>query len=135
MKAYHNTLENAPTPTTISVNVLHTLYLGQPEDFTNGGVTGGTMSTAILVPEGAPTPNPKDYGNIPILKVVRRMIGGTVYVHAEPVTPVGKGKVGYMAGGNFVYSSDSRFRTFVCQYPIAVHDRTETVEQNQALSI
>lgn len=29
-----------------------------------------------------------------------------------------------MAGGNFVYTSDGRFRA-VCQYPISVHDRVE----------
>ena len=30
-----------------------------------------------------------------------------------------------MSGGNFVYSSDSRFRSGYGSYPIAVHDRRE----------
>jgi len=31
-----------------------------------------------------------------------------------------------MAGGNFVYSCDSRFRQYMNPYPISVHDRIES---------
>jgi hypothetical protein len=132
MKTVHNTLENAPVPEVLAVTVLHTTFMGKTEDFTNGGVTGGNVSRALLVPIGAEVPNYQS--SLPILKVVRRVIGGTAYLHAEPVVSVPKGHAGYMMGGNFVHSSDSRYSTFVCQYPIAVHDRTESAELNQALS-
>ena len=53
-----------------------------------------------------------------------------VYVHAEPVDKP-EGKVGPMFGGNFIYTSDSRFPN---DYPIPVHDRFETPEQAEILS-
>ena len=34
--------------------------------------------------------------------------------------------IGGMFGGNFIYTSDGRWRTKVCDGPIAVHDRYET---------
>lgn len=44
-----------------------------------------------------------------------------------------KNLVGPMFGGNFVYSSDSRFSK-ICPSPIPVHDRYETQEVYDALS-
>jgi len=49
-------------------------------------------------------------------------------VHAEPLEAPPLGGVGWMFGGNFIYSCDSRFQA-LCGYPIPVHDRCETVEQ------
>jgi len=66
----------------------------------------------------------------PALKLVTRDIGGK-YLHAEPVDPVKPGNVGYMFGGNFIYSSDSRFPS---RYPIPVHDRQETQSTYDVLS-
>ena len=58
----------------------------------------------------------------PVLVVERRTFGsGEVYVTAKPWGE----KRHTMAGGNFVYSHDSRFRSGVCAYPISVHDRIE----------
>ena len=37
----------------------------------------------------------------------------------------GKPLAGSMMGGNFVYSSDSRYRNRVNDYPTPVHDRVE----------
>jgi hypothetical protein len=44
-----------------------------------------------------------------------------------------KGNVGWMMGGNFAYSSDSRFNA-ISQYPLGIHDRQETESQYNALS-
>jgi len=78
----------------------------------------------ILIGHGIPpvfeTEDPEQ-----VLKVVVRDIYGKEYIHAEPIQPVSPGRKGYMMGGNFVYSCDSRFRQLVNAYPIAVHDRTE----------
>lgn len=45
------------------------------------------------------------------------------HIHAEPVIMRGKH---YMAGGNFIYTSDSRFKELTgIRYPVSIHDRTE----------
>jgi hypothetical protein len=132
MKTYRNTLENAPVPQPITVDVLYTTSGGRINNCTNGGVTG-LHERVILVPLGATTPDPV-LARLPILKVVSRNIGGKTYLHAEPIDKCPSNRVGYMAGGNFVYTSDSRYRQFVCEYPISVHDRSETQAQNDLLS-
>jgi hypothetical protein len=60
--------------------------------------------------------------------VTRDLAGIGEYLHAEPVDGERdarrEGKtVGPMFGGNFVYTSDSRFPN---KYPIPVHDRWES---------
>ena len=99
-------------------------------DCTNGGVTSNCNSF-ILTDEENP---PSDVNGTPVLKIVRRMFGQEEYVHAEPVFQP-TGLVGPMAGGNFVYTSDSRYRIGVASYPIAVHDRFETVQMYRDNSI
>lgn len=60
----------------------------------------------------------------PAVKLVRRMIGGKEYVHAEPADkPPGKW---LMHGGSFISTSDSRFGECVGHsYPVPLHDRAE----------
>lgn len=67
----------------------------------------------------------------PAVKIVRRMLCGRIYLHAEPIESIKNGNVGYMMGGCFIWSSDSRFPS---DYPIPLHDRQETSEQNEILS-
>ena len=56
-----------------------------------------------------------------VLKLVYRE--NLDYIHAEPVVMRGKH---YMAGGNFIYTSDSRFKELTgIRYPVSIHDRTE----------
>lgn len=81
----------------------------------------------ILTDEENP---PADVNGVPVLKIVRRMFGTEEYVHAEPVSQP-TGMIGPMAGGNFVYTCDSRYREQICSYPISVHDRFETAEQRR----
>lgn len=58
------------------------------------------------------------------VKLVRRNLFGSEYLHVEPLTkPEGRFN-GPMFGGNFIYSSDSRFRE-ISAYPIPIHDRYE----------
>lgn len=118
--------------TALNVSVLYQTYGGVISDCTNGGVTSKN-ERVILVPEGVAIP---ENASLPVLKVVRRNIGGKPYLHAEPVNRPGAGTMGtWMAGGNFLYSCDSRFRTWVSEYPISVHDRSETQEQYDLLSV
>ena len=69
-----------------------------------------------------------------LVKVVRRELFGRVIYHLEPVTrPTG---VGWMAGGNYASSSDSRFSELVGEMygAVSIHDRQETQEQYELLS-
>lgn len=96
-------------------------------DCTNGGISS-THDQFILIGEEVPgvfEPHEKT----PALKLVKRIIFGKEYIHAEPLNePEG---IGWMFGGNFIYSSDSRFPN---KYPIPVHDRQESQELYDALS-
>lgn len=57
------------------------------------------------------------------LKVVRRRRGKDEYLHIEEI---GDTNINHcsMFGGNFVYSSDSRFSD-ISYYPLPIHDRFE----------
>jgi hypothetical protein len=89
-------------------------------DCTNNGVTSAKRgySYAVLLGEGIPElVAPSD--DMPALWLENRAAFGPV---ARPVNvPEGTWT---MAGGNFVYSSDSRFRR-ISDGPIDVHDRIE----------
>jgi hypothetical protein len=94
-------------------------------DCSNGGVSS-QCEEVTLVELGKEAeifaPNPER----PPVRLVRR---GN-YLHAEPVYQP-KGLVGPMFGGNFIYSSDSRFPS---EQPIALHDRWESPSTYDALS-
>ena len=126
------------TPKGMTVSVLRRVTLrpdgtpGRISDCTNGGVTskfddfvlvGPGIDEIFLATETRPA-----------LKIVRRNIGGKEYVHAEPLTPCPKNHVGYMFGGNFVTSCDSRVQA-INEYPIPVHDRSETQAQYDRMSV
>ena len=104
----------------ISVSVFkNPLYKG----CANGGISERYDDVLLICEDG---PLKVDLDNPPenLCKVVERNIGGRVYRHVEPVeNPTG---LGWMAGGTFVSSSDSRFPG---DYPLSLHDRQETVAQ------
>lgn len=62
-----------------------------------------------------------------LVKLVTRHLFGRDYMHLEPCDPLKKGHVGYMAGGCYCGSSDSRF-TKISDYPLPLHDRQESQE-------
>lgn len=64
--------------------------------------------------------------NYPPLKLVRRELGGRIYIHAEPITEDDSGSFAF--GGRFIYTSDSRFRE-INDYPIPLHDRNMRLEK------
>lgn len=101
----------------LHVNVLRST-LG---DCTAGGVTS-KYDTFLLVGEGIPELFEAREGEV-VLRLVKRNIGGKEYLHVEPTEEITRGRW-VMFGGNFIFSSDSRFRN-VSQYPLAVHDRIE----------
>ena len=105
---------------------LDVLRSSKYDDCSNNGVSARYNSLLIVSEEGWID---IDENNLPenLVKLVVRNIGGREYRHLEPVKPVDSDKVGYMSGGNFAYSCDSRFRRF-SDYPLSIHDRQETQE-------
>jgi len=109
----------------LGVNVLRGMH-----DSTNHGISS-QFNRFILLDSAVSGPFEPDR-KTPALRLVRRTISGKPYLHAEPLMPVPEGMVGYMFGGNFIYTSDSRFPS---RYPIPVHDRMDTEEQYRHMSI
>ncbi len=73
--------------------------------------------------------------------IVKLEKGAFGTIHLVPTKPIEKNCVGYMMGGCYVASSDSRFhelikKTFGIDFygAIALHDRTETYEDYELLS-
>ena len=100
-------------------------------DCTANGITS-KVSRIVLVDDAICGPFKVQKDEI-YLVLVRRMIMGKEFIHAEPRVNGHKvNKCDYgMFGGNFIYTSDSRFPS---DYPIGVHDRFESPEVYEALS-
>lgn len=71
----------------------------------------------------------KDNSNV--LKLVKRQLFGSEYLHAEPINKPSN-TVGAMFGGNYLNAVGSMFGGI--QYPIAIHDRFETQQQYNGLT-
>lgn len=88
-------------------------------DATNGGITSNVVHVIVVwpdMPDDCKVFEPSD--TAPLVKLVPHpSYGYTVQPMAPPVD-----KCGPMFGGNFVYSSDSRFPS---EHPIHVFDRFE----------
>lgn len=98
----------------------------------NGGISERVDSVIVLTDvKEAQVFQPRE--GLPAV-VIKKMSDG--YVYAEPVEPCSSRKpVGYMAGGTFIYSSDSRWKRITgVDYPISLHDRCETQEDYDILS-
>lgn len=92
-------------------------------DCTNGGISS-RYDTLLLVCEDGYIDI--DEANPPenLVKIVTRKFSFGTFKHIEPVASTAPGCVGWMAGGNIGYTSDSRFRRF-SDYPLNIHDRQE----------
>ena len=108
----------------LRVSTLRNADLG---NCTNGGVSA-KYNSFILTGEGVPEIF-KPGNDCPELKLVYRP--GINYYHAEPVEGRWENSIGWMFGGNYITSSDSRFPN---RYPIPIHDRQETQAQYDTLS-
>lgn len=86
-------------------------------DSTNGGITKH-QSRITLIGEFDDLPEDSLF---PIFRVKTR----GDYIYAEPVASPPEDHIGWMNGGNFVYSGNGWFNEQVNSYPIAIHDRSE----------
>ncbi len=112
--------------------MLVSVYRSSHGDCTAGGVTS-KLEQLVLVGPGIEGPFEVKEGE-PYLELMKKNVGLGEYMYAVPRNAGDKSSlVGPMFGGNFVYTSDSRFRK-VCAYPIPVHDRWETQATYDALS-
>ncbi len=99
-------------------------------DCTNGGISGKFDCLYLICDEGwfeVEDTDPK------LIKIITKPHCGKegTYSFVEPVNDSSKKECGYMSGGNFVYSCDSRFPF---DYPLPVHDRSETWKEYETLS-
>ena len=94
------------------------VYRASGIDCTNGGITSKYKTLTLLGPEVSGPFAPDE--DRPALTIVKRKLFGGDYYHARPADVPTTEHL--MFGGNFVYTSDSRFP---CPYPIPVHDRKE----------
>lgn len=106
------------------------IYLGRYGDCSNHGISSRFDEILLICDEGHIE---VDENNPPenLCKLVERDLGFEVYKHVEPVAKANG--VGWMASGAIVYTSDSRFHR-MSQYPLKLHDRTETKAQYDAYS-
>ncbi len=113
----------------IGVSIYRTNAFG---DATNGGISS-KVNSATLIGEGMPElfePDTKSPG----LRIVKRMFGSRPYYHCEPLEGRDPKNVGWMFGGNFVYTSDSRYNRLT-NYPMPIHDRQESQSSYDALTV
>jgi hypothetical protein len=109
------------------------VYRNDLGDSTNGGITSNVKSILLCTSKEEAVEEMKK--GVPALYLENRNLSHGMYKTAYPGTSKPNGHVGYMAGGNFVYTSDSRFSEyFGTSYPIPVHDRSETQEEYNILS-
>ena len=113
----------------LPINVYRTERLG---DCTNGGISSRFNQLLLICDDGwkeVDEKNPPEN----LVKLVRRDMLGEVIYHIEPYKePV---QCGWMFGGNYAASSDSRFAKMTGIYgAIAIHDRQESQELSDILS-
>lgn len=96
------------------------VYRSDLGDCTNDGISSERRELYILAKEKGPF-EPEDIREC--VYIEWRDVCGELYIDCKPAYFK---KHWYMAGGNFLYTSDSRFREITkSQYPISIHDRYE----------
>jgi len=105
-------------------------------DCTNNGVSAVAGSLCVVNVPGPFNPSPA----LPAVELVEGP-GGRGHVILRPVEAKNPGMVGPMSGGNFGYSSDSRFSEAIQKLTgsrhygaVSIHDRYETPAEYEALS-
>lgn len=89
-------------------------------DCTNNGISAHAGALYILSEQKGPS-EPEDIRQC--VYIERQETSGGQYIDCKPVYCR---KRWYMAGGNFLYKSDSRFKEITkSKYPIPIHDRYE----------
>lgn len=107
-------------------------------DCTNGGVSSKYDSLLCVCADGYIEYDENDPPEN-LVKVVKRHLFGQDIYHIEPVARPKLYNVGWMMGGNYAASCDSRFVEMIGGFggfygAIPIHDRQETREEYDNLS-
>jgi hypothetical protein len=108
------------------------VFRSNGRDCTNGGISSKYNELLLICDDGYIN---IDENNIPenAVKMVKRNLFGKVMYHIEPYNK--PTEIGWMMGGNFAYTCDSRFSEMCdCYNAIPIHDRQESQELNDLLS-
>ena len=108
------------------------IYRDSDGDSSNSGISSKYNKVVVVDSELDEIFEPDE--TMPAVKLVRRVIGGDSYIHAEPLTWRESDDITGMFGGCYIMSCDSRFRK-VCKYPIPLHDRGESQAMYDRLSV
>lgn len=99
------------------------------------------LDTLYLYPYGTPLEDVAPRLRELAVELIVRTIGGRRIAHLEPLIPSPRNHVGYMAGGSYAGTSDSRFTRHVEMAlgqsfygALAVHDRHESQGDYDSLS-
>lgn len=97
----------------------------------NGGITERFDELLLICPDGFIEVDENDPPENLVKVVKRRLFGNEIYYHIEPYHSTDKGCVGWMAGGSYAATSDSRFWRMVGgnHGAVSVHDRQESQAQ------
>ncbi len=99
------------------------IYKSHLGDCSNHGISSNYHEVLVVGPD---IPELTEFdGTIPVVRIKKKKYGNDEYICAEPISPVSPGYVGWMAGGCFIWSCDSRFRESVSEQPVSLHDRQE----------
>lgn len=99
-------------------------------DCSNNGISNHVKEVTLVGPGIPEIFEPSE--DAPAVRCRNRVVYGKTYTHAIPIDGKNPENVGWMMGGCFIWTSDSRFPA---DYPIPLHDRQETYKQYKMLSI
>lgn len=114
------------------------IFKNNGQDFSNGGLSSKSNTCYIESDEGW-----IEESRVPQDQIVKLELGAFGTIHLVPIKEIPNGNVGYMFGGCYVATSDSRFSKLVEKLlgvrswhgAVALHDRTETQEEYHWLSM
>jgi len=92
------------------------IYKDKGSDCSNGGLSSKADECVLSTD---PENDDIEGSRLPVVVIGSNLPG---YYHVKPAEPCPSNRRGYMAGGCYVYTSDSRFPA---KYPLPLHDRTE----------
>lgn len=113
------------------------IFKNRGEDYSNGGLSSYFDSCYLECEDGW-----IEEDRVPKSAIVELVDNAFGTVCLQPIKPVESNEVGYMMGGCYVSSSDSRFSKMVEKKlgvrswhgAVALHDRTETQEMYDLMS-
>ena len=106
------------------------------EDYSNRGLSSRFDEVYVICEDGNHVFDSIEETPENTVRVVERHLFGRTVYHCEPVHGKRSGCVGWMAGGCYVSSSDSRFSAQHENFygALSLHDRQETQELYDMLS-